>query len=135
MFPCHYQSDRHLAVLRAAPLKWLLIAILFNVVSCQSEPAIVLTQQTITVGCGRCIFGMEDVEGCPWAAEIDGIHYLMSGALPDHDSHESDGICNMKREAVVDGEIRGNRLLVSKMVLTPAEVIPNTPRFMPGEEH
>jgi hypothetical protein len=135
MFPRHYPLDRPFAVLPAAALKWLLIATLFSVVSCQSEPAMVLTQQTVTVGCGRCIFDMQDVEGCPWAAEIDGKHYLMSGALPDHDSHDSDGICNMQREAIVDGEIRGEELVVSKMLLTPAEGIPDTPRFAPGEGH
>ncbi len=135
MFLCRYQSDGQQNMLHAAHLKWLLMALLFSVASCQSEPAIVLTQQTITVGCGRCIFDMEDVEGCPWAAEIDGSHYLMSGALPDHNSHESDGICNMSREAVVDGEIRGEELVISKMVLMPAQGIPDKPRFAPDEQH
>lgn len=103
--------------------------------SCDSEPVRVLNQETITVACGSCVFEMEGVEGCPLAAEIDGKHYLVRGALPEHDSHEADGICNMKRAAIVDGELRGEFLVVSKIVFIPADSIPETPRFAPDEEH
>lgn len=113
----------------------LLAGLALVVMGCNAEPAIVLTQQTLTVGCGRCIFEMEGVEGCPWAAEIDGQHYLIRGALPDHESHEADGICNMTRQAVVDGEIRGDELVVSSMVLVDADSIPETPRFAPEDQH
>ena len=41
-----------------------------------------VTRQTVTVACGRCIFEMEGAVGCPWAAEIEGEHYLVSGTTP-----------------------------------------------------
>ena len=68
---------------------------------------------------------MEGVEGCPWAAEIDGVRYLVQGAVPQqHQSHAVDGICRMERQAVVDGVIRDEILVVSRMELLPAEGVP-----------
>jgi hypothetical protein len=103
--------------------------------SCDSEPVRVFNQEAITVACGSCVFEMEGVEGCPLAAEIDGEYYLVRGALPEHDSHEADGICNMKRSAIVDGELRGEFLVVSKIEFVPADSIPESPRFAPDEGH
>ncbi len=114
---------------------WLL-GLIGVLLACSPEPGAVLEHETITVACGRCILEMEGVEGCPWAAEIDGKAYLIQGAVPhDHNSHEADGICNMKRQAVVDGVIRGDLLVVSSMELIPADSIPENPRFAPDEGH
>jgi hypothetical protein len=77
--------------------------------------------ETITVACGKCVFNM-DVEGCPWAAEIDGTHYLVKGEVPsedDHDAHAADGMCRVPRKAVIHGQLRDGVLTVSKMKLIP----------------
>ncbi|MEE9383877.1 MAG: DUF6370 family protein [Nannocystaceae bacterium] len=77
---------------------------------------------TIKVACGSCVFKMEGAKGCPWAAEIDGEHYLIEGRAPadgEHDSHADDGMCKVAREAVVTGELRADKLVVTQMDLLP----------------
>jgi hypothetical protein len=81
--------------------------------------------ERVTVGCGACIFEMENVHNCPWAAEIDGKHHLIVGEVPKgHDSHAAEGICSMRREAIVSGELRDGTLVVSSMELQPAVNVP-----------
>ena len=102
-------------------LPWLLV-LAFSTGGCSGEAAVPIEGQTITVACGQCVFEMEGVEGCPWAAEIEGVRYLVQGAVPQqHQAHAVDGICSMERKAVVDGVIRGEILVVSRMELLPAE--------------
>ena len=81
----------------------------------------------IDVGCGNCIYGMEDAVGCPWAAEIDGEHIYVMGAIPqDHNGHAPDGICNMERQARVEGVVREGKLVVTEVEFIPAENVPTT---------
>jgi hypothetical protein len=104
--------------------------------ACGPEPGIPIEGRELTVACASCIFEMPGVEGCPWAAEVDGRHYLLRGRVPqDHLSHEPDGICNMERRARIDGEIRGELLHVSQMTLLDAEDIPAKPRYSPEDAH
>lgn len=80
-----------------------------------------LVNETITVACGSCVFGMK-VKGCPWAAEVDGHYVLVKGAVPstaEHDAHAQDGMCNVARKAVVSGDLRGGLLTVTTMKLLP----------------
>jgi len=92
----------------------------------QEAPEKTLKNETITVGCGSCMFHMPEVQGCPFAAEIDGKHYLIQGRVPeDHDSHAKDGICLTTRKAVVDGVIRGDKLVTTRLELQPAEDLPS----------
>ena len=77
--------------------------------------------ETLTVACGRCVFGM-DVEGCPWAAKVDGQFFLVKGAVPSddqHDAHAKDGMCNVPRKAVVRGRLENGVLTVTEMRLLP----------------
>ena len=84
--------------------------------------------ERLTVGCAKCIFEMENAVNCPWAAEIDGEHHLIEGALPKgHNSHAADGMCSIRREAIVSGELRNGTLVVSSMELQPARDIPSHP--------
>jgi len=86
--------------------------------------------EKLQVACGSCIFEMKDVEGCPWAAEIDGKHYLIAGKLPtedEHDSHGDEGMCTMARHAMVTGELRGDKLVVSQMNLVPVSADAHAP--------
>ena len=87
----------------------------------------------IDVACGNCIYGMEGAEGCPWAAELDGEHIYIMGAVPqDHNSHGLDGICIMERQARVEGVVREGNLVVAELELIPAENVPTT---MPEHNH
>jgi hypothetical protein len=120
----------------AGVVKCLVFLTALLLLACGSGEVVLIEGQTVEVGCGRCIYEMKDVDGCPWAAQIDGRHYLLRGPVPmDHNSHEPDGICNMRRKAVIDGELRGELLMVSKMELLPAESVPEDPRFTPADEH
>jgi len=80
-----------------------------------------VVDETLTVACGRCVFGM-DVKGCPWAAKVDGGYYLVQGATPpedEHDAHASDGMCNAPRKAVVRGRLENGVLTATEMRLLP----------------
>ena len=92
--------------------------------ACHSHevPEKMLKGETITVGCGSCMFHMPEAQGCPFAAEIDGNHYLIQGRVPeDHERHAHDGICVTTRKAVVDGVIRGDKLITTRFDLKPAD--------------
>lgn len=113
-----------------------LLALITAVLACRPAADATFSGETVTVACGRCMFEMEGVEGCPWAAEIDGEHYLIRGRIPkEHSTHAPDGICNMTRQAVIDGELRDGELLVSRMELLPPVGVPAEPRFAPEDEH
>ena len=95
-----------------------------------------LHNETITVGCARCVFEMEGAVGCPFAAEIDGKHYMIQGVVPEgHESHAPDGICNMRRKAVVDGRLRDGKLITTRLELLEAKEVPNQPRFTEDDIH
>ena len=121
--------------LRSALLAFLL-GLVTVLPSCRPAADATFSGETLTVACGRCTFEMEGVEGCPWAAEIEGEHYLIRGRIPkDHTTHAPDGICNMTRQAVIDGELRDGELLVTRMELLPPEEVPAEPRFSPEDLH
>ena len=106
-----------------------------SMVGCLSS-GIEVAEQTVTVACGRCIFKMEEAVGCPWAAEIDGKQYLVSGTTPHGlNNHAADGICNMRREADVEGSIRKGIFVASEFELLPAKNVPEKPQFAPDEAH
>ena len=104
--------------------------------SCAGSRDIPVPDQTVDVACGRCIFGMEEAEGCPWAAKIDGKHYLMLGAIPtDHFNHSPSGICNMRRQARVEGFIRQDRFVANSLELLPATNVPASPTYTEKDLH
>jgi len=92
--------------------------------------------RTVTIACARCVFHMPNVQGCPWAVEIDHKRYFYEGAVPlGFDSHAPDGTCNMPRKAVVDGVIRGQRFVASRLELLPAEHVPEHPTYSAADKH
>jgi len=102
----------------------------------KTEPAIEITTQTVDVACGRCIFEMEGAEGCPWAAHVNGQHAYVFGKVPlNHATHAPDGICNMTRQAIVEGHLQGDRFLASRFELLPTETVPEKPRFTETDKH
>lgn len=111
-------------------------ALVLSWLGCDRAPAVRFEDRELTVGCGACIFAMPGVMPCPWAAEIDGKHYLMKGRLDhNHNGHAADGICNMPRQARITGELRDDLLYVEKMTLLEAANVPATPRFTPADIH
>ena len=104
--------------------------------SCASSRDIPVPGQTVDVACGRCIFGMEEALGCPWAAEIDGKHYLMLGELPEgHMNHSPAGICNVRRQARVEGFIRQDRFVSTSIELFDAKNVPDQPTYTEKDLH
>ena len=69
-----------------------------------------------------CIFGMEGVETCELAVEVEGRAYLVTGAaMMDHgDAHGEHGMCNMVRKAVVKGEVVDGKFAADEFALLPA---------------
>jgi len=109
---------------------FLLLLSLLCLSACAGSGEIAVPSQTVDVACGKCIFSMEEAKGCPWAAEIDGKPYLMLGPMPeDHLMHSPAGICNMRRQARVEGTIRQDRFVASSFELLPPENVPEKPTY------
>ena len=47
----------------------------------EPPPAVVVSQQTLEVGCGTCIFQQEGGVGCYWAAKVGEDIYPMKGEV------------------------------------------------------
>ena len=79
------------------------------------------SERTVEAGCATCIFDMEGVTGCKLAVKIDGKAYLVTGSeIDDHgDAHDATGLCNSSREALVVGEIEGDRFTATSFKLKP----------------
>src|SRR5690606_24286023 len=89
----------------------------------QEQPAVAertITARTVRAACGSCLFDMPR-KGCFWAVEIDGVYYAAKGgALPKgHSSHAPDGMCNVERQATVEGTIVGDELVATRFDLLP----------------
>jgi hypothetical protein len=97
--------------------------------------------QTVDVACARCVFHMDEsrlegIPGCPWAAEIEGRHHLVYGPVPqDHFNHAPDGICNMRRQAKVEGNLRDDKFIASTFELLPPTDIPAQRVFTEDDKH
>ncbi len=59
--------------------------------------------------------------GCKLAVKIDDKSYLVTGSdINAHgDAHAPNGLCNATRKAEVDGEIEGDRFVVTRFELQP----------------
>ena len=74
-----------------------------------------LTNQTVEIGCGSCIYSMKGVEGCKLAAKIDGKTYLVTGA--DHvDAHK---FCSAAKSAIASGQVEGDRFVATRLEVQP----------------
>ncbi len=112
------------------------LGLLWAAAACHREPEQKVVGRTVIVACARCVFHMPHVQGCPWAVEIDHKRYFYQGKMPQgFDSHAPDGTCNMPRKAVVDGVIRGDRFVASKLELLPAENVPEHPAYTSADKH
>lgn len=85
--------------------------------------ATVVTPQTLVAGCSMCMFQQEPFQGCFWAVQFEGEHHFLDGpAHPqDHENHGPEGMCAVKREAIVEGWIEGDRLMATRFDLLPFE--------------
>ncbi|OYU55387.1 MAG: hypothetical protein CFE25_10640 [Chitinophagaceae bacterium BSSC1] len=68
----------------------------------------------LETACGTCMFKMKG-STCKLAVKINNKDYYVEGtSIDDHgDAHSKDGFCNSIRKAKVQGEIVGDKFLVS----------------------
>jgi hypothetical protein len=122
----------------AIPILIALVA--FGLASCGNSSThtsiVQLKAQTLTVACGMCIFQIPDSHGCYWAAEIDGVYYVVQGNTPkSHENHAPDGMCNMSRLAIIDGTLEGRQLFAKRFELLEPQNLPETPTYTPADLH
>jgi hypothetical protein len=79
--------------------------------------------QPVEAGCGACIFEMPGVEDCLLAVKVDGRPYLVEGSsIDDHgNAHAADGLCNRQRQAMIIGEIKGDKFIAAHFELQSLE--------------
>lgn len=70
--------------------------------------------QVVETACGECQFGLAG-HSCDLAVRIKGKSYFVEGTdIDSHgDAHAKDGFCNAIRKAEVQGEVKGDRFVVS----------------------
>ncbi len=113
----------------------LCLLLLTSCAGAEPADAVALEGETVTVACGICFWGLNGGRGCEWAVEIDGQHHLVQGKVPHgHVNHGPDGMCNMHRQAVLTGKLKGDRFVTSQFDLLPATDVPEKPRFT-TEDH
>ncbi len=68
----------------------------------------------VEAACGQCQFGLHG-KGCGLAVRMNGKAYFVDGTdIDSHgDAHASDGFCNAKRSAEVQGRVVNNRFKAS----------------------
>ena len=78
--------------------------------------------QIVEASCGACQFDMEG-SGCDLAVRIDGNSYYVDGSsMKDHgDAHGDAGMCNVIRQAKVNGEIKDGRFVATSFDLLPLD--------------
>lgn len=105
------------------PLALAAAALVALICACGAAPkGVPIEGRVLTVACAHCIFHMPDVKSCPWAAELDGHYYLLTGNVPSqHNSHAPGGICTMKRKARIDGVLVNDVIRVARLELLPVE--------------
>ena len=95
-----------------------------------------LNNKTVEAACGMCKYGVPSANGCYWAIQWKGDMLVVQGEIPqDHENHAPDGMCNVKRKAIVSGVAKSGQLYAKKFELLPPDEIPENPTFSPSDEH
>jgi hypothetical protein len=112
--------------------KILPIVLLFITVMTNAQEKQIIKNQTVEVACGQCKLGMTEKKGCDLAVRINGKSYFVDGTgLDDHgDAHAEDGFCSTIREALVSGEIIGNRFKAKQFKLLPKAAAKKNPKLV-----
>ncbi len=78
--------------------------------------------QIVDVACGECKLGLPG-KSCDLAVRINGKSYFVDGTkIDDHgDAHAKQGFCNAVSKAEVQGEIVGDRFVVTYFKLIKAK--------------
>jgi hypothetical protein len=68
----------------------------------------------LETACGTCMFKMQG-KTCKLAVKFNNKDYYVEGTgIDDHgDAHDKDGFCNASRKAKVQGELVGDKFLVT----------------------
>jgi hypothetical protein len=105
------------------------------VAACGRAPeGVMVEDREVGAACGTCVFGMEDLQGCFWAVDIDGRFYPAAGVTPPDDAktaHAADGMCSVERRAVVDGRLTPD----GRFVATRFELLPDDGTGRKGADH
>ena len=113
-------------------------ALLFSVpiTGCGGSSAVAIENSVLEAGCGMCRYGQGAGKGCYWVVSYQGKAYPVAGSLPtDHDNHAPDGMCNMKRDVRVSGEIRGENFIATRFEVLPPENVPTNPEYTDADIH
>ncbi|MCI0676488.1 MAG: PepSY domain-containing protein [Phycisphaerales bacterium] len=70
-----------------------------------------ISNQTVDVACGGCVFHMTGVQGCELAVKIDGKNYLVTKGAEHINAHE---YCTAAKKAIVSGRIEGDNFIATK---------------------
>jgi hypothetical protein len=70
----------------------------------------------VVAGCAGCSFSMAGAEGCQLAVEVEGTPFFVTGV--DDDTHEM-GLCENKRDALIEGEIVDGKFAATSFALKP----------------
>ena len=107
-----------------------------QMVGCGTSDVVSIDNKVLEAGCGMCRYGQGAGKGCYWVISYQGKAYPVAGTLPqDHDNHAPDGMCNMKRQVRVSGELRGENFIASRFEVLPAEGVPQNPEYTPEDIH
>lgn len=76
--------------------------------------------EIVEAACGQCKFGLKG-KGCDLAVRINNHAYFVDGTdINSHgDAHDEHGFCKAVRKATVQGELKGDRYVVSYFKLLP----------------
>ena len=93
--------------------------------------------RTVEAACAMCAYELEGAKGCYWAVVLEGKPVPATGpAIPtDHASHAPDGMCNIRRRVVVEGELSDGLFYATRFELLPPQDVPAQPRFSDADSH
>ena len=118
------------------PRIWLVLFWFFVACGGTGKPPETLTNQTLEAGCGWCQYGMMGNNGCFWTVKWKDEVLVVQGEVPkNHENHAPDGMCNVKRQAVVSGRVKAGQIYAKKFELVPIDVVPDNPKFTPADLH
>lgn len=119
-------------------IRWIWVILTMSALACGpvGSPSEKLDSQTVEAACGMCKYGVPSSSGCYWSVQWKGDMLVVQGELPtDHENHAPDGMCNVKRKAVVTGVAKSGQFYAKKFELLPPDTVPENPTFTPADEH
>ena len=74
----------------------------------------------VEAGCGMCKFGLKDKDCLLTIRKNDKVLHVKGTDIDDHgDAHGDDGFCNAIRRATIQGQVKGDTIMVTYFQLIP----------------